>query len=143
MSKKHRALSLVGGVLLAGTTVLAGSATAGAAPANAAPGEVVDEMLVFDSTALAPDQCIRRTGNNSWGQGVITACARRNGNSSYDSWVKDKKADGHCVRWRVVYNNRVTKYTAWACPKGDTTRDIKNRLGRFGSVKAFLQRVKV
>jgi hypothetical protein len=99
-----------------------------ASPANAAPG------------------CIERTANAPWGLGRITACAK-DGSGGANGFTFDKAADGHCVRWRIVWETRSgnkKQYTPWACPKGTRNSfDTAAPSGVTGVHNAFLDRVKV
>ena len=107
-------------------TLLTSSLTvAWAGPAQAAPG------------------CIDRSGNASWGAGAIHVCAD-SGRGRYYGYTTDKQADGHCVRWRIDWDNKPDSYTPWACPKGDSTSFDQNApAGVSGVRNAFLERVKV
>ncbi len=107
------------------TTVTSSFIVAWAGPAQAAPG------------------CIERSGNASWGTGEIRVCAS-GGQGRYSGYTTDKDGDGHCVRWRIDWDNKPDTFTPWACPKGTTTRfDAAAPAGVSGVVNAYLERVKV
>jgi len=99
--------------------------------------------VAWAGSAQAAPGCIDRSGDASWGAGWINVCAF-DGSGYYEGSTTDKKADGHCVRWRIDWDNKPDIHTPWACPKGETTSfKLYAPNGVSGVRNAFLERVKV
>ncbi|HSL08728.1 MAG TPA: hypothetical protein VK887_12260 [Pseudonocardiaceae bacterium] len=99
--------------------------------------------VALAGSAQAAPGCIERSGNASWGAGQIRVCAG-GGQGSYSGYTTDKDGDGHCVRWRIDWDNKPDSHTPWACPKGTTTNfNVEAPAGVSGVSNAYLERVKV
>jgi len=105
-------------------------------------------ILLLHPTSLvgsvqAASGCLDRIGGTSWGAGEIHVCAS-GGQGSYSGYTTDKEGDGHCVRWRIDWDNKPDSHTPWACPQGGTTKFNFNAPAGVSGVKnAFLERVQV
>lgn len=105
-------------------------------------------ILLLHPTPLAgsvqaASGCLDRTGGTSWGAGEIHVCAG-GGQGSYSGYTTDKEGDGHCVQWRIDWDNKPDSHTPWACPQGGTTKFNFNAPASVSGVKnAFLERVQV
>ncbi|MGH3974504.1 MAG: hypothetical protein ACRDS9_14430, partial [Pseudonocardiaceae bacterium] len=99
--------------------------------------------VAWAGSAQAGSGCFDRPGYASWGTGKIHVCAS-GGQGNYSGYTTDNAADGHCVRWRIDWDNKPDSYTPWACPQGSTTEFNGNApAGVSGASNAFLERVKV
>jgi hypothetical protein len=87
--------------------------------------------------------CLAKSSITSWGAGEVRVCAG-DGRGRYSGYTVDKAADGSCVRWRILWDNKPDTYTPQACPQsGTTTFDQNAPVGVSGVRDAFLEQVKI
>lgn len=97
--------------------------------------------VAWAGPAKVMSSCLGKSSITPWGNGKIDVCAG-DGQGSYSG--NTKAADGYCVWWRIVWDNKLPTDTPKVCSQ-DGTQNFNGKApeGVSGVEDAFLERAKV